>query len=514
MSWIDKVAASLGYTRYGRTERWVPVTVTESWTGARITPEQSMRVSAVMACVKIIAETIGSLPLNVYEGTTDGGKRKLRDHPMYRLLHRQPNAWQTSMELREQLQGHLCLRGNAYCRILSDQTGYPVALIPMHPDQVTIERDTNTGFIVYIHRNPSTAQEKRYAQQDILHIRGYTLDGVKGLSPIGYAADAIGLAISAERFGTSFYRNGASVGNVLEHPNVLGEPALKHLKESLEREYTGPSQAGKTLILEEGMKWQRMGLNPEEGQFIESRKFQIQDIARIFRVPPHKLADLERATFSNIEHQAIEFVTDCIRPWCVRWEQALRRDLFAEDEDVFPEFLLDGLLRGDAVARSSALAVQFQNGVLSQNEWREIENRNPIEDGDRYYVSLNLGSDNRPTSPKTLEAWGGDIGERIAAAEERAIERRVSGGPYSQTFGQWVAEWYAGKHAGYVRACLAGLMRTVQAGPDRVDALVGLLIRRPMEAYPGMDGQAVLEDIKGPRVAEIAGIIRNEVCNA
>lgn len=521
MKWVDritdKIATSLGYSRVGNTERWYPIVTTDAWSGYKVTADQALRVSAVMACVRIIAETIASLPLNVYRDLAGGGKEKIKDHPLYVLIHQKPNAWQTSFELREMLQGHLCLRGNAYCRIVPDGFGRPAELDPIHPDTVTIERNANTLRLNYLVTDPTTAKTVTYDQSDILHIRGLTFDGVKGISPIQYAAESIGLAIASERFGAAFFRNGASVGNVLEHPNQLGETALKHLKESLQKEYTGADAASKTIILEEGMKWQRLGLNPEESQFIEGRKFQITDIARIFRVPPHKLADLERATFSNIEHQGIEFVTDCVRPWCVRWEQAFRRDMFAEP-DVFPEFLLDGLLRGDVQARSAALAMQFQNGVLNQDEWREIENRNPIPDGSgkKFYIPLNLSNGEGGTggNPELLGAWIDDLSGRIQAAEQRALERRASGGPYAQSFGEWVREFYSGKHAAYVRSGLGPLAGCLSMSQDASDRIIGLTLRRPLESYPSMTSDLVLDDIRTRRHDEIRTLITREVKNA
>jgi len=421
---LDKLASAFGYTRVGNRSTWFPVTTGNSWAFGRITPEQALRVAAVMACVRIISRAMATLPLHVYESLPGGGKVKDRQHYLYRLLHTQPNSWQTSSEFRMMMQAHLCLRGNAYAEIISTAAGYPGALHPIHPDIVTVERNESTGKLQYKLRDPVTVKETTIQQEDMLHIRNLSLDGVVGLSPIAYAAETLGVSLATDRFGASFYRNGASVGNILESEKPLSEPAVKRLQKGLQK-FTGSSNAGKTLILEEQMKWKRMGLAPNEAQFLETRKFNVADCCRIFGVPPHKVADLEKATFSNIEEQGIEFIQDCIMPWCVNWEQSIQRDLFESDDQHYAKFLLDGLWRGKLEDRTKALAMQLQNGALNQDEWREIEDRNPIPDGhgQKFFTPLNLQKGGPGGDSDVMGAWLGDIAERIATYETRELTK-------------------------------------------------------------------------------------------
>jgi HK97 family phage portal protein len=361
--------------------------------GVKVTPDTALKVSAVYACVRVIAEAIASLPLIVYRRIPSGGKERATDHPLYKLLHDMPNKWQTSFEWREMSQSHLLLRGNSYNFIVDDR-GTISDLVPIHPDRVQkIERLSN-GLLRYTISGDNGVAEK-YLQEEILHIRGLSSDGIKGLSPVELAAETIGTAMSVRSHGANTFKNGARPGVVLEHPGKLTPQAQTQLRNDWERVHAGPKNAARTAVLVDGMKAHEMGMTNQASQYIETEKLTVTDIARIFRVQPHLIGDLDRATFSNIEQQSIEFVVHTLRPWLVRWEQALSRDLFRDEPDIFAEFLVDGLLRGDAKARSEALQVQFQNGALSANEWREIENRNPVEGGDRYFVMSNLAPSDR-----------------------------------------------------------------------------------------------------------------------
>jgi len=353
-----------------------------------------MRASAVYACVKVLAETIASLPLIVYRRLPNGGKERALEHPQYRLLHDQPNGWQTSFEWREMTQGHVTLRGMAYSEIIPGPRGAVEELIPLHPDRVEPKRLEN-GSLIYIHR-PENGKERRLTQEEVFVLRGLSSDGIKGLSPIEHARESIGLSLATEGYGARFFQNDARPGGVLESPNKLDESAYKNLKTSWAEAYSGVANSHKPAILEQGLTWKQMGMTSEDAQFLETRKFQLSEIARIFRVPPHMIGDLERSTNNNIEHQSIEFVVHTIRPWLVRWEQAITRDLLIGAGEYFAEFLVDGLLRGDFKTRSEGYASAVTTGWMTPNEVREKENLNPIEGGDELMKPLNMAPGGEP----------------------------------------------------------------------------------------------------------------------
>lgn len=392
----------------------------EAASGIVVTPDTAMRATAVYACVQYLARAIAAMPLILYQRLPDGGKERDYDHPLGRVLHDQPNGWQTAFEFRAMLQAHLSLRGNAYARIVS-ANGAPVsALLPLHPDRVRpLPRRVN-GRLAYEHWPPDGGREI-LLQEEVLHLRGLSLaaDGVLGLSPIDSLREAVGLALAAEAYGARFYRNNARPGVVIKHPGRLSPEAGKRLKESWNSQYAGTENAHKTAVLEEGMELVPIGMTAEQAQFLETRKFQRGEIAALFGVPPHKIGDLERATFSNIEHQAIEIehqaievVTDTIRPWAVAWEQALTRDLFTEEmrRTHMVAFNLDGLLRGDIESRYRAYATGRQWGWLSANDVREREDMNRIEDGDLYLAPVNM------TPAEKLAAAVGEIAQSKGAS--------------------------------------------------------------------------------------------------
>lgn len=360
--------------------------------GIRVNPDTAMRLTAVYSAVRILAETIATLPLLVHRRTGNNGKERATDYFLYTLLHDQPNEEQTSVEFREMLQGHLALRGNAYAQI-DRKMGKPARLVPLHPDRVEVRREK--GELLY-KVNPANgpAHTLRRSAGEILHLRGLSSDGVLGLNPIELFREAVGLGLAYEEYSGRLFGNGANINGVLEMPHAMSDEALKRFRKLWQESHGGVGNAGKTAILEQGMKWQSIGIAPKDAEFIISRKFQVTEIARIFRVPPHMLSDLERSTFSNIEHQSLEFVRDTIRPWLVRWEQALTRDLIPEEDrgEYFVEFLIEGLLRGDFKSRYDAYAIGRNNGWLSANDIRRMENLNPLppEQGDVYLVPLNM----------------------------------------------------------------------------------------------------------------------------
>ena len=366
-----------------------------SSSGKAVNEKTALQTTAVYACVRILAETIASLPLHTYR-YSPSGKEKAETHPLYYLLHSEPNPEMTSFVFRETLMGHLLLWGNAYAQIIRNARGEVVALYPLMPNRMTVDRDSN-GRLFYRYQKsnedaPTLGKDSQVylAPSDVMHIPGLGFDGLVGYSPIAMAKNAVGLAIATEEYGAKFFANGAAPGGVLEHPGTIKDP--QKVKESWNSAYQGSSNAHRVAVLEEGMKYQAIGISPEQAQFLETRKFQINEIARIFRVPPHMLADLEKSSFSNIEQQSLEFVKYTLDPWVVRWEQAMCRVLLSESEKptVFIKFNVDGLLRGDYQSRMNGYATARQNGWMSANDIRELENLDRIPSelgGDLYLIN-------------------------------------------------------------------------------------------------------------------------------
>ena len=376
----------------------VPFLFGKSASGKKVTEFTAMQTSAVYACVRILSESIAGLPLHVYE-YSGNGKRKVPSPPLYFLLHDAPNCEMTSFTFRETLMIHLLLWGNAYAQILRDKAGRIIGLYPLLPNRMSVNRDDN-GEIFYTYtanfgENPKlrNAVNIKLQKSEVLHITGLGFDGLIGYSPIAVAKNTIGMTMACEEYGSAFFANGARPSGVLEYPGVLKDPSK--LRESWQSVYGGSSNTGKVLVLEEGTKYQQISIPPEEAQFLETRKFQINEIARLYRVPPHMIGDLEKATFSNIEEQSIEFVKYTLNPWIVRWEQSLCKALLSESEKsrYFIKFNVDGLMRGDYESRMQGYATARQNGWLSANDIRELEDLNPISDeegGNLYLINGNM----------------------------------------------------------------------------------------------------------------------------
>lgn len=348
--------------------------------GKAVNERTAMQTSAVYACVRILSESIAGLPLHVYRYTSDGGKERTSLHPLYRLLHDEPNREMTSFVFRETLMAHLLLWGNAYAQIIRDGRGYPVALYPMLPDRMSVDRDSQ-GELVYTYQ--SDKGQVKLRKESVLHIPGLGFDGLIGYSPIAMAKNAVGLALATEDYGAAFFANGANPGGVLEHPGVIKPEQADRLRESWATQFGG-ANAHKVAVLEEGLKFHQMSIPPEQAQFLETRKFQINEIARIFRVPPHMVGDLEKSSFSNIEQQSLEFVKYTLDPWVVRWEQSLQQSLIlpSEKSAVFIRFNLDGLMRGDYQSRMQGYSVGIQNGFYSVNDVRGLEDLNLLPDSE------------------------------------------------------------------------------------------------------------------------------------
>lgn len=368
--------------------------------GQPVSPQTAMQLSAVYGCVRILSETIAELPLHLYRYDKNGGKVKAIEHPLYTVMHDEPNKEMTSFVFRETIMAHLCLWGNAYAQIIRNQRGEVLELYPLLPSQMQVERDPATGKIFYFYTRTNIDAEPGspgslvvLPSEDVLHIPGLGYDGIKGYSPLSLARNAIGSALASDKYAGRFYNNAATPSGVLEFPHALKDP--KAFRDRWEDGFAGAMNAGKTPVLEEGMTYKPISISPQDAQFLETRKFNIDEIARIFRVPPHMLAELEKSSFSNIEQQSLEFVKYTITPWVARIEQSLKKALLLQSEkkNMFFTLNLEGLLRGDYQSRMQGYAIGIQNGFMSPNDVRELENMNLIPadlGGDVYMVNGNM----------------------------------------------------------------------------------------------------------------------------
>lgn len=363
---------------------------TQSASGVWVTTESAMRVAAVFAAVRVIAETIGSLPLHMYRRRADGGRERAEGHPLQALLHDRPNGWQTAQEFREMLTEHALLRGAGYAFInwRSRASNIVDELIPLHPDRVTVRQLPDNSLAYELRRKDGTTVALQ--ADEVLSIRYRTRDGVEPMGVIESGRDAIGVAYATQEYAGRFYRNDATPGVVLKHPNKLSAEAASRLKETWNAAHGGSGNARRTALLEEGMSIERLSLSAEDSQFLETRQFQRSEIAGLFRVPPHMIGDLSRATFSNIEHQSLDFLAHCIGPWLVRWEQSITRDLISAPNTYFAKLSPEALLRGDIKSRYDAYAIGRQWGWLSVNDIRALEDMNAVPEGNVRLMPLNM----------------------------------------------------------------------------------------------------------------------------
>lgn len=474
---------------------WINLFGGETPTGTTVTPDTAITSTAVLACVRVLAETVAGLPFIAYRRTQNGRERDAA-LPVYQLLQGKPNRYQTAFEFREMLMAHCLLRGNGYALKVYNGRGEVSELVPLNPTRVT-PRLQDTGDVIYEFRDRA-GQLIRYADTDIFHLKGLATDGLVGVSPITYARTAVGLAIAAEEFGARVFSNDAKPGGILQHPGKLSDDSHKRLKESWQQAHAGLRNAHKVAILEEGMQWQRVGVSNQDSQFIESRKFQIEEIARIFRVPPHLIGHLERATFSNIEHQSLEFVQHTLLPWLRRWEQAISARLLddVERRTHYCEFLVDGLLRGDIQSRYSAYSIGRQWGWLSADDVRRLENMEPLPGsaGEQYLVPLNMidASNDQPLLPdqtssrdasflrpvlsQLVERYAERVGrsKKSAKSQEKVIFEglKPAVSAYLQALGEQRAEEKA-------QEILSGFIeKWDDDGPQSVDYRVNQLVSR------------------------------------
>lgn len=357
----------------------------QSSAGKVVNERTAMQTTAVYSAVRILAESIASLPLHVFEKGADGNRVKAEDLNLFYLLHDKPNPEMTSFIFRETLMTHILLWGNGFAQILRNGRGEVIGLYPLLPNKMSVERD-ETGQLYYRYiryeNEPPTMEGNTVIlmPSEVLHIPGLGFDGLVGYSPISMTKNAIGLALAAEEYGSRFFANGAAPAGVLEHPGVIKD--VSKLRESWNNTFGGSGNAGKVAILEEGLHFNPIAMSPQDSQLLETRQYQITEIARIFRIPPHMLADLSKATFSNIEHESLEYVKYTLTPWICRWEASLTDALLTREEQRKYEirFNVDGLLRGDYKSRMEGYAIGINNGFMCPNDVRRLESFDLIPD--------------------------------------------------------------------------------------------------------------------------------------
>lgn len=471
--------------------------------GVSVTERNALQMSIVWACIRVIAEDVAKVRLDVLKEVGQGERQPMHAHPLQRMLNAQPNSEMTALVFRETLTAHATSWGNGYAEIERNGAGRPVALWPMTPDRVGVRRvySGNSGnaarsWIVYDFLDPFGKPKTGLPAEDVLHIRGLGFDGLVGYSVINMARQSLGLVKAAEMFGAGFFSRAARPSGVLEHPKALSKLALANLRESFKKLYTGPENAGTPMILEEGMKWQNIGLPPNDAQFIETRQFGLPEGCRWFRVPPHKIFDLSRATFSNIEHSSIEYVDDSLGGWMRRWEQELAAKCLTMDEQasgICLEHDETDLKRGDKKSSYDAYAVGRQWGWLSANDIRRMEGMNPVAGGDAYLTPVNMAAAGLDAnSPKGQRDA---IGRRVKGLEPVVLRfapilaqhlgrclkvetdraRRALAKQPAADLSAWSADFY-GEHFDHVRGEVFPVMETLMRA---VDAIVQGELRTP-----------------------------------
>lgn len=367
---------------------------TPALTGVEVSHDTAMTFSAFFSGVLQISQTVASLPLPVYRRTSETDKARDRSHPLYRLLNRQAGPYMTSFTWRETMTHHALVWGNGYSYRLKDRAGRPLGFVLMNPS--VTHADVEAGRPVYRWRS-RMGKEETFEFDEIFHLPGLGFDGRQGYSVLRIARESLGLGLALQEFGARFFGQGTNVGGVItrpkDAPKLQGE-ALERFKENIRKEWQGLIKSSGLMVLEEGMEYEKVGMPLDDAQFLASKQFGIQDVARWLNMPPHKLKDMSRATFNNIEQEQLSYTTDTIRPWNVRWETGINTWLIPErdQETYYVEHILDALLRGDIATRYAALATARQNGIINADEWRRMENWNPIggRAGEAYLVNGNM----------------------------------------------------------------------------------------------------------------------------
>jgi len=449
--------------------------------GVRVTPATAMTLPAVLSCVRVLAESFAIMPFMLYRPKANGrGREKVRDHWLYRLIAKAPNRFQSPYEWRLMLEGHLALRGNAFCQIAANSRGEIIELLPLHPDRMSIEPLSN-GSYRYVYQ----AEDGRtlyFARQEIWHLRGLSDDGYMGMSLITLAREAIGEGLAMQSYSSRFFANDAKPGGGwIEYPGGFAtNEAKKKFRESWQ-ELQGGANRGKVAVLEKGMKFNELGLKNSDAQFFESRGMKRAEIAGIFRVPPHKIMDLDRSTNNNIEHQGIEFWIDTMLPWACLWESSISFFLLGPDEELQPNFDHVVMMRGDGKSRAERIARLVLAGVMLRNEGREEEGLDPIEGLDEpmqpaNMMTLEQAEKQQQQRPRQPAAPADDAGARLALVlrgnAARMARRLASGNDVAPetlaealavepaSAGAWLAQDRTGRTEDELTASLVALGET------------------------------------------------------
>jgi HK97 family phage portal protein len=450
-------------------------------TGVTVTHENATDVTAVFQAIRFLSFMIASLPRKTYQRKQNGDRVTARWHPLYGILHDIPNEEMTSFDLWALLGSHVFGRGNAFAEIVFDATGRVQSLYPLNPARMELKRNENDE-LRYIYTLPKVYDHEKRAlrPEQVLHLRGLTREGLWGLSVVSAHRNAVGLAKATEEFASSYFGNGAEPGVVLRHPKRLDTDVHERIKTSWEQAHMGLEKAHRVAILEEDMSIEKVGFNPQDSQFLETRQFQTLEIARMFGIPPHLLFELTHATFTNIEHQSLEFVIYHLRPWLINFEQQIFKSLFLPREreaGYYTEFLVDGITRGDIATRYNAYSVGLTNGIYSINEVRRLENMNKIPGGDTHYIPLNmsaLGADGKPAASDAAKNPNTPTREQsyvvythplLLDAADRILRRENNDHKNAQArrpekFVEWIHGFYGRDYPEYIGTVLEPLIQS------------------------------------------------------
>ena len=386
------ILASNEIREYGTLEDLIRESVGSDLTdaGVMVSTDAAARFSAVGSCVRVLSDDLSSLPLVVYRHVGEESQ-PAQNLPVFRLLKSRPNEWQTAAEFRQLAERERLLRGVSYSLIVRNFRKDVDELIRMDPMKVAVKQDDRTMAVTFEYTRDD-GRRVVLPRSEVFAVRYATKDGLEPLSPVSLFRETIGDGIAMRKYGGTLFSRGARPGGVLQADAKIDAESKKAMRDDWERLHSGPENQHRTAVLDQGMKYEPVALSMEDAQWIESRKFNRSEVAGIFGVPPHKIGDLDRATFTNIEHQSIEYVTGALTPNAVKWEQAIQRDLLPEGDEYYAKHKFDGLLRGDAKSRNEALQIQRRNGVINANEWRALQDMNPRPDegGDEYIVEQNM----------------------------------------------------------------------------------------------------------------------------
>lgn len=478
----------------------------ESYAGEDVTVEGSLSVTAVMAGFTILAEDTSSLPLLFLRRLTRG-KERATSHPYYALLHDAPNEEHTSMVFREFMAGHLVGWGDFFGQLIWDRKGVVREIWPLRPDRMTVFREV--GVRKYLYR-PLKGPERAFRQDEILHIPAFGFDGLRGLSRIAQARNAIGLSMAAEKYGSKFFANDARPGIVLTHPGSLDDDAYERLRGDWKKMHQGAGNSHNPAILEEGMSIDTIGIPPEDAQFLQTRQFQVAEVARIFRIPPHMIGDVQKSTSwgSGIEQQELGYLSHTLRPWLTRIEQQLNKDLLlkAEKGEYLFEHLTDVMLRTDTTARFQAYAQAITNGFMTRNEAREKENWNPIDGLDEPLVPLNMQEAGSAPEPKkdprsaNIQPFLRDMAERIVRRETNELRDAVKRTKSDlEKYQGWLIGFYTREHREYIAQLLKPFVDANYFTEDRAQEIIDI--------YCNQRGDEMSVEMQEPTVEHFLRII-------